>query len=135
MKITLEKALLEAQPVTKKSSCNYDTLDDLFHIYVEGRGLKRSTINYLSAEPFTVKMACNSWDAIPYLIGILYRAQYDGYRPLELIGFTPEQVKKFQELCELLRQKAYQQTPEGGGQVKPNTLTNQLYDQVIANDF
>lgn len=135
MKQTLEKALATARP-EQKNTGDWESLDAFLHYYLDEAKYQDAAIRRLTAlstRPANASQLAGSWDSIPFLIGILYRAEVDGHRPLRIIGMTQEQEQSFQHMCTTIRTAINTYTSGGSG--SRSTPTKALYDQIRAIGF
>lgn len=132
-KQTLEKALLEAKPEPQKAGSEFASLNEFMEHYLEDMGHKGNAVAFLSKTKGTASKLQVSWEGIPYMVGMLYRACIDGYHPLVLAGLTQQQENEFKNMVDTIRNQIALHLQRGS--VKPNTPTKALYDQVIALGF
>lgn len=135
MKIEIEKSLLKARPVPVVEEWNPDRF---MGYYFRDHGVAKWMGNYMTGSAsslqagagVSVKALASSWNTIPILIGVLYRAQTDGNRVFQMLGMTDDQAIQLMEQLNSLRFLCSEYTAQ-----PQKTLTGMLYDQIQQQGF
>lgn len=127
MRNTLEKELAGAKPDASIGKMKeWETVDEFLKFYLVDNNVKKVSIDRLAAiTGHTVKDFSPRWETLSWLIGTIYRAHVEGYKPMELMGnMSAEEINTVMTGMNLLKTKLGSVSTAG----RPQTHAKTLYD-------